>query len=146
MQAFAENLAKPYILCTGVSLRKVQISISNTNCILRGNKSMTQLLFYCVIKDFLGNAGQWRKKIQLIFVSILQITSYNCSSTLREDTMHCTMLCKPQISYVSIIRTGQNDNLTGFLQNQVLDINTMKTFRLLYVSSLLDIPYQCLYH
>jgi len=31
MQVFGENLAKPYILCTGVSLKKVQISISNTN-------------------------------------------------------------------------------------------------------------------
>lgn len=67
MQAFAENLAKPYILCTGVSLRKVQISISNTNCILRGNKSMTQLLFYCLIKDFLSNGGQWRKKYSVDF-------------------------------------------------------------------------------
>lgn len=61
MQVFAENLAKPYILCTGVSLRKVQISISNTYCILRRNKSMTQLLFCCLIKDFLRIGGWWRK-------------------------------------------------------------------------------------
>jgi len=68
MQAFAENLAKPYIPC--VSLRKVQISISNTNCILRGNKSKTQLL-YCVIKE-MGDCEE-KKSCFYIVDNIIQL-------------------------------------------------------------------------
>lgn len=40
MQVFAENLAKTLHTVHILSLRKVQISISITKCILRRNKSM----------------------------------------------------------------------------------------------------------